>query len=131
MKRRTKPILLLFAVAALPAVAQQKPPIIDMHMHVKSVARGADGVPLPRPCNPRPCPGPRAKASTAEDVLNRTLEAMDRHNIVLAFLSEWPLENVYRWVDAAPGRLRRGWRRLMHCSTEATASPDRLLSSTT
>ena len=33
-----------------------------------------------------------------------TLEAMDRNNIVLGFLSRWPLDNVYRWVDAAPGR---------------------------
>ena len=85
--------------------AEEGPPIIDMHMHANSLTRrDAEGVPLSRPCNPRPCQGPPARAKTDEDVLLLTLEAMDRHNIVLGFLSQWPLDNVYRWVDAAPDR---------------------------
>ena len=86
-------------------VAQERPPIIDMHMHANSsMRRDADGVPLPRPCMPMPCQGPPGQATTAEEVLALTLEAMDRHNIVLGFLSQWPLDNVYRWVEAAPDR---------------------------
>jgi hypothetical protein len=37
-------------------------------------------------------------------VLEATLEAMDRYNIVLAFLSRQPLEEIYRWIEGAPGR---------------------------
>jgi len=36
--------------------------------------------------------------------LDLTLEAMDRRNIVLGFLSHRQLDNVYRWVNAAPDR---------------------------
>ena len=97
--------LLLAAGMAVSANADDNGlPIIDMHMHAKSVIRVADGVPLSRPCNPRPCQGPPAQATTAEEVLQLTLEAMDRNNIVLGFLSQWPLDKVYRWVEAAPGR---------------------------
>jgi predicted TIM-barrel fold metal-dependent hydrolase len=79
-------------------------PKIDMHMHANTVVRGSDGIPLSRPCNPMPCEGPVAEATTDEEVLQLTLEAMDRNNVVLGFLSQWPLDNVYRWVEAAPGR---------------------------
>ncbi len=86
-------------------LAQERLPIIDMHMHANNtVWKDADGRPLSRPCNPRPCQGPPAQAETAEDVLRLTLETMDRNNIVLGFLSDRTLDNVYRWVDAAPGR---------------------------
>ncbi len=86
-------------------LAQERLPIIDMHMHANNtVWKDADGRPLSRPCNPRPCQAPSAQAETAEDVLRLTLETMDRNNIVLGFLSQYPLDNVYRWVDAAPGR---------------------------
>lgn len=84
--------------------AQARQPIIDMHLHADRDTRGPDGTPLRRPCNPSPCQGIPSKALTADDVLKLTLEAMDRNNIVLGFLSSWPLENVYRWVEAAPGR---------------------------
>ena len=97
----TLSVLLAQAVAAL---AQERLPIIDMHMHASSLRRDVDGVPLRRPCNPMPCEGPPAQAKSTADVLKLTLEAMDRNNIVLGFLSEYPLDNVYHWADAAPGR---------------------------
>lgn len=84
--------------------AQRTPPVIDMHMHANSVTRDANGVPLSGPCNPAPCQGPRAQATTAEEVLSLTLEAMDRYNIVLGFLSQYPLDQVYHWVASAPDR---------------------------
>lgn len=79
-------------------------PKIDMHMHANTVALGPDGIPLSRPCMPMPCQGPVAEATTDEEVLQLTLDAMDRNNVVLGFLSQWPLDKVYRWVEAAPGR---------------------------
>ncbi|MCP4200821.1 MAG: amidohydrolase [bacterium] len=109
-----RPRYVVFAVLAAvggladSAVSQQTArydgPIIDMHMHANPVFRDAAGEPLSRPCNPRPCQGPPAQARSDEEVLSFTLAAMDRHNIVLGFLSQWPLDRVYRWVDAAPGR---------------------------
>lgn len=84
--------------------AQARQPIIDMHLHANSVERGPDGAPNRRPCNPSPCLGIPSKVKTADDVLKLTLEAMDRNDIVLGFLSSSPVENVYRWVEAAPGR---------------------------
>jgi predicted TIM-barrel fold metal-dependent hydrolase len=84
--------------------AQARQPIIDMHLHADTVTRGPTGAPLTRPCNPSPCQGIPSRALSADDVLKLTLEAMDRNNIVLGFLSSWPLDNVYRWIEAAPGR---------------------------
>jgi len=79
-------------------------PIIDMHLHAEDTLRvDADGRPLSRNCNPKPCQGPPARAESGEDLLRLPLESMDRHNIVLGFLSEYPLEKVYKWMDAAPG----------------------------
>jgi len=79
-------------------------PVIDMHMHANTVRMGPDGNPLSRPCNPKPCTGAAGQAKTAEDVLRLTLGAMDRSNVVLGFLSQYPLDSVYRWVNAAPNR---------------------------
>lgn len=98
-------ILLLIAMPAT-GVAQRntRPPMIDMHMHANTVNKDADGRPLSQPCLPTPCQVPPPEAETAEDVLRLTLETMDRNNIVLGFLSHASLDNVYRWVDAAPDR---------------------------
>ena len=92
------------AAAQQPALSQERLPIIDMHMHANTVSKDADGRPLSRPCLPSPCQAPPAQAETAEDVLRLTLETMDRNNVVLGFLSQHPLDKVYRWVDAAPDR---------------------------
>ena len=84
--------------------AQERPPIIDMHLHANSVNLDDDGVPLSRPCHPMPCPDRPGRAKTAKESLDFTLEAMERHNIVLGFLSHRQLDNIYRWVEAAPDR---------------------------
>ena len=67
----TLSVLLAQAVAAL---AQERLPIIDMHMHASSLRRDVDGVPLRRPCNLMPCEGPPAQAKSTADVLKLTLE---------------------------------------------------------
>ena len=95
-------ILVLTLATTWPVELQAQEPIIDMHMHANSLTLDSSGVPLSRPCNPMPCTGPHAQAKTDEDVLLLTLAAMKRHNIVLGFLSQWPLEDLYRWVDRAP-----------------------------
>jgi predicted TIM-barrel fold metal-dependent hydrolase len=93
------------AVCHAPATlsAQERPPIIDMHLH-------ADLPPYDVPagdpalCRPEPCQGEgRATANHAE-TLEKTLEAMDRHNIVKAFLSGVDPAIVQQWVAAAPDR---------------------------
>ena len=81
---------------------QERPPIIDMHMHTglpHEVPAGA-----PAFCRPEPCQGEgRATVNPAEN-LEKTLEAMDRYNIVLGFLSGVDLSTVREWTNAAPER---------------------------
>lgn len=89
--------------APAPSLAQERPPIIDMHLHADlpphDVPPGAPGL-----CRPEPCEGTgRATASDAE-TLRKSLEAMDRYNIVKAFLSGVDPGVVQQWVAAAPDR---------------------------
>ena len=89
---------------ALAAPAPQRPPIIDMHMHAKLGNNlGPGGSAAPRPCVGFPCTTTPAVFPGEGTILQGTLDAMDRHNIVLGFLSDVP-ENVDRWMQAAPGR---------------------------
>ena len=125
MSKMTRARLLIVSVLAagatltIPSVAQETArydgPIIDMHMHASNVQVGPDGKPLSAPlrCYPGPCEGGPAAATTEEEVLRMTLVAMDRHNIVLGFLSGYDAspesltpnaERVRAWVKAAPHR---------------------------
>lgn len=82
----------------------ERPPIIDMHMHARlGLSRDADGQPLPVPCMLQPCSSPPSVYTGDESILQRTIAAMDRYNIVLGFLSD-PWENVDQWAQAAPDR---------------------------
>lgn len=120
-----RPHLLMLSVLAaaaamtIPAVGQETAryggPIIDMHMHATNVQVGPDERPLPIPlrCYPGPCEGGLAAATTEEELLRMTLAAMDRHNVVLGFLSGFDgsadsllsnSERVLTWARAAPGR---------------------------
>lgn len=118
----TTPLRLLAVITALAAPAataqvsaRYAGPIIDMHMHAANVQLGPDGKPVPPPlrCYPGPCEGGSAAATSEEQVLRMTLAAMDRHNIVLGFLSGYNgspaalasnSERVQTWLQAAPGR---------------------------
>ena len=101
-------IILFFVFATCSLEAQNNEryngPVIDMHLHANIPTLDSNGVPITGPCNPTPCEGPQGQATSAKELLQNTLEVMDQHNIVLGFLSQWPLENVYNWVEAAPGR---------------------------
>jgi uncharacterized protein len=106
-------ILLILGFASMAAVgvcqapaallARERPPIIDMHLHADlpphDVPPGTPGE-----CRPEPCQGTgRATASHAE-TLKKSLEVMDRYNIVKAFLSGVDPAIVQQWVAAAPDR---------------------------
>lgn len=92
------------AVMFLPAVLlAQRPPIIDMHMHAdlppEEIHPGE-----PAFCRPEPCTGNGAATANHADTRVQTMRAMQRYNIVKAFLSGMDLGIVHEWVAAAPGK---------------------------
>jgi predicted TIM-barrel fold metal-dependent hydrolase len=90
--------------AATQAPAQARLPIIDMHMHARMKnERGPGGAAAPRPCNPEPCTQIPPVEIPGGSILQGTLAAMDRYNIVLGFVSD-RYENVDAWLKAAPNR---------------------------
>ena len=85
------------------AVAQERPRIIDVHMHAHHAPFDLPGG-APGPCRPSPCQ-PRGRATaTAPESFQKTIEAMDRYNIVMGFLSGADLDLVQQWASQAPGR---------------------------
>lgn len=99
--------------------AAQQPPIIDVHMHggykTGRFVVTADGTPLARPCKPTPCDRIPAQLSSPNEIIPRTLEEMNRHNIVLGVLSDappvpkderWVFDN---WSTADPRRFMFGY----------------------
>ena len=104
---------LIFGLASMAAVgvcrvpatllAQARPPIIDMHLHADlpphDVPPGT-----PALCRPEPCQGTGHATANHAETLRKSLEAMDRYNIVKAFLSGMDPAIVQQWVAAAPNR---------------------------
>lgn len=95
--------LVLASSLAAPALAQERAPVIDMHLHADlppyDVPEGK-----PALCRPAPCEGDGAAVADLDRMLEKTLEAMDRHNVVKAFLSGLDLHVVQKWKEAAPDR---------------------------
>lgn len=116
--------LVLLLLAGPEARAQQRLPIIDMHLH--ALAADANGPPplavcvpllsyLP-PLNPKEswgdvfvgalkkpsCPNPIWSPTTEEELLRQTLEVLERRNVI-GVLSGTP-ERVLRWSATAPAR---------------------------
>lgn len=81
---------------------QERPPIIDMHMHTGLPHEVPPGTPAF--CRPEPCKGEGAATVNPTELFEKTLEAMDRYNIVKGFLSGVDLSTVRKWTAAAPGR---------------------------
>ena len=97
-------VLVVFAgLSHAASSAQQRAPVIDMHMHAHHIPLNLPAG-APPPCLPRPCQPEGAATATPEESLRKTLDAMNRHNIVLGFLSGADLAIVQNWVAAAPGR---------------------------
>ena len=112
----------LALLALPPAMASaQRPPIIDMHLHVRAARYAGDNPPpmcTPFPIMPRsdpragiyegmtfntpPCDDPVPAAPTDEAVMRGTIDAMERLNM-FGVLSGEP-DGVARWTAAAPGR---------------------------
>ncbi len=90
-----------------PLLAQERPPIIDMHLHADlppmDIPEGA-----PALCRPEPCQGEGQATANREETLKKTLEIMDRYNIVKGFVSGINPDIVQKWVATAPGRFIAG-----------------------
>lgn len=88
--------LVATATVAIPVSAQDRPPVIDVHLHAYAEADWRAGAPNPAGGEPAP--------ATAAEHMRRTLEAMERHNIVAAAVSG-PIDVVEEWRQSAPERI--------------------------
>ncbi len=81
--------------------AQQKPPIIDVHVHSFGLQRRPDGRPAPLPClNDRaPCDNRPSAFTTDPELIAGIVGAMKSHNIVLGVLLGGPLQEDYLRAD--------------------------------
>lgn len=102
-------VFLLMAAVPFSGAAQDRQPIIDVHMHANVATLRPDGTPPPLPCpNSRlPCGNAPSKYQTSEALLQGTLEYMKRFNIVRGVVSGAPSE-LPKWKQAAPGRFVLG-----------------------
>lgn len=103
---KTLKVLLLHLFIAhlfFPLAGQQKPPIIDMHLHADLPPYEIQGG-APALCRPEPCKGEGHATASHDETLIKTLEIMDRNNIVMAHLSGRDPEIIAKWVEAAPNR---------------------------
>lgn len=90
------------SIAAAPLNAQDRPPIIDMHMHTHHPADAPAGAPAL--CRPEPCEGEGRSLATSRETLQATLAQMKKYNIVKGFLSGPNLQEVQQWVKEDPDR---------------------------
>ena len=90
--------MVVLVLVPLQALAQQPPPIIDMHLHVYPIGSlGPAGAPNPVTGKPSP---------ETDDAMRREhLATLERYNIVLAVTSGCPFDLVRQWREAAPERI--------------------------
>lgn len=100
------PLLASVLCSPLSLTAQERPPIIDMHMHTHHPIEFPVGAPAI--CRPDPCRGKGSATASSEEALRMALEQMRRHNIVKAFVSGPHLDELREWVAAAPDRFVAG-----------------------
>ncbi len=81
---------------------QARPPIIDMHMHTGLPHEVPAGTPAL--CRPEPCKGDGQATVNSVELMQKTLAAMDRYNIIKGFLSGTDWAAVQDWTKEAPGR---------------------------
>lgn len=91
-------------IAQTPSSATNKErlPIIDMHMHTGMPHEVPPGIPAI--CRPVPCEGEGHATVDSKELMKKTLEIMDRYNIVKGFLSGVDLSAVDQWKASAPKR---------------------------
>lgn len=82
---------------------QERLPVIDMHLHADlppyEVHAGEASL-----CRPEPCEGEGHATASHDETLEKTLEIMDRYNIVKAHLSGLDPAIIAKWIEAAPDR---------------------------
>jgi predicted TIM-barrel fold metal-dependent hydrolase len=119
---------LLFAAFTLETTAQERLPVIDMHLHALTAdSEGPPPLAMCTPMNPMPswdqaspygetwlrlmkepnCEDPVWSPMTDEELMSRTIEAMQRRNII-GVLSGTP-NRVAAWMTSAPGRFYPGY----------------------
>lgn len=81
---------------------QERPPIIDMHMHTGLPHNVPAGT--PSLCRPAPCKGDIGATADPTELMKKSLSVMDRYNIVKGFLSGVDWSAGQKWAKAAPGR---------------------------
>ena len=99
---KTLSFILLFGLLSISVFSQERQPIIDMHMHIDAPLNLPAGAPAP--CLPQPCVRQGHASANSSDNLKKTLEVMDRYNIVKAFLSDLDPSELQEWAEAAPDR---------------------------
>lgn len=93
---------LWLGLLSAPGLFGQEPePIIDMHLHAHVPSEIPAGAPAL--CRPQPCRGDGQATRTSAETLEKTLDVMDRYNVVKGFVSG-DLETLREWEAAAPGR---------------------------
>lgn len=120
-------LMVLMLLVAVPAVAQERLPVIDMHLH--AMAADANGPPPLALCVPitafpgrdtrrawgdifiewqkkPPCPHPVWSPRTDDALKEETIAALERMNVI-GVLSGTP-ERVEEWLKAAPDRFIAG-----------------------
>lgn len=91
-------LIVAFLLVPLQVMAQERTPIIDMHLHTYPIGSfWPPGAPNPATGVPSP--------ETGEALLSETRAALDRYNIVLAVTSGCPFDLVLRWKQADPDRI--------------------------
>ncbi len=134
-------VCLSLSLAASQLFAQERLPIIDMHLH--ALAADAQGPPPVAMCTPvdpmpewdpshpfglemmkkPPCDDPVWSPTTDEDLMTETLEILDRLNVIGVLSGS--AERVATWRAAAPERLIPGL--VFNYATDAAAvTPDSL-----
>jgi len=111
----------------LAAVAQERPlPIIDMHLHARDAPEPARRLCLPVTVygvvDPA-CPSPLLSPSTNEAMVKRTIEILERRNII-GVISGYPVERVRRFHQAAPDRFIPAYQ--LNLGHDTYLSPDAL-----
>jgi len=120
-------IVLVFLLLPVEAAAQERPlPIIDMHLHARDAPE-----PTRRLCLPvtvygvsdPACPRPLLSPSTDETMVKRTVEILERRNII-GVISGYSVETVRRFHQAAPDRFIPAYQ--LNLGHDAYLSPDTL-----
>jgi uncharacterized protein len=133
---------LLMFLSASQLLAQDRLPIIDMHLH--AVAADSQGPPPLAMCTPiepmpswdpsrpfadtflavlkddPPCDHPVWSPTTDDEIMAQTLEIMERLNII--GVVSGTTEQVARWVAAAPDRMIPGL--VFNVATDSAMTPD-------